>query len=201
MLKPGNEHLESLRDGRVIYLCSERIEDIATHPAFRNAAHTVTALYDMKADLAHRETITYQEDGRHHSIYYLRLKMRDDLQRRMLGHCIIADLTSSMFGHSPDHVASFVTGMAMKLDELKPPYGYPDHLLTYYWHIRDHDLYTVYAVLPPQATRDPAFYQQKNRPVPTLCVVREEKDDVVSRGVKMLAPVRAPPCRRAKKAG
>src|SRR2546425_1268266 len=36
MLKTGKEHVESLRDGRVVYLGSERIEDITTHPAFRN---------------------------------------------------------------------------------------------------------------------------------------------------------------------
>jgi 4-hydroxyphenylacetate 3-monooxygenase len=50
MLRTGNEHLESLRDGRVIYIGSERVDDVTCHPAFRNAAQTVAALYDMKAD-------------------------------------------------------------------------------------------------------------------------------------------------------
>ena len=40
--------------------------------------------------------------------------------------------------------------MAMKVEELQPPHGQPDHLLAYYRHIRDNDLYTVYAVLPPR---------------------------------------------------
>jgi len=46
----------------------------------------------------------------------LRARSRDDLQRRMIGHQRIADFTHGMFGRSPDHVASFVTGMAMKPD-------------------------------------------------------------------------------------
>ena len=50
MLKTGQEHLESLQDGRVVYIGSERVEDVTTHPAFRNAARTVAAIYDMKAD-------------------------------------------------------------------------------------------------------------------------------------------------------
>jgi len=83
MLKTGKEHLESLRDGRVIYLGSERIEDVTTHPAFRNAARTVAALYNLKADPAQHETMTYEEDGGRHSIYYLRPKTRDDLQERI----------------------------------------------------------------------------------------------------------------------
>jgi hypothetical protein len=56
-----------------------------------------------------------------------------------------------MFGRSPDHVASFVTGMAMKPDALPAPCAHADNLMGYYRHIRDHDTYVVYAVVPPQA--------------------------------------------------
>ena len=187
MLRTGQEHLESLRDGRVIYIGNERVDDVTRHPAFRNAAQTVAALYDQKADLARRDDMTYEEDGGRHSIYFLRARSRDDLQRRMIGHRQIADQTYGMFGRSPDHVASFVTGMAMKLDELKAPHANPDNLLRYYRHIRDNDIYVVYAVLPPQAARNPEFYQRQNLPVPTLRVVREDDSGVVITGMKMLA--------------
>lgn len=187
MLRTGKEHLESLRDGRVIYIGDERVEDVTRHPAFRNAAGTIAALYDMKSDAAHRDELTYEEDGGRHSIYFLRPRTRKDLQRRMLGHRSIADFTYGMFGRSPDHVASFVAGMAMKADELKQPCGNPDNLLAYYAHIRDGDIYTVYAVLPPQAARSPEFYHRQNIPVPTLRVVREEDDGAVISGMKMLA--------------
>ena len=80
MLKTGKEHVESLRDGRVVYLGSERIDDVTTHPAFRNAVRTAAMLYDTKADPAQRETMTYEEDGGRHFIYYLRPQTRDDLQ-------------------------------------------------------------------------------------------------------------------------
>ena len=187
MLRTGQEHLESLRDGRIVYIAAERIDDVTSHPAFRNAARTVAALYDMKADPANREALTYEEDGGRHSIYFLRARSRDDLQRRMIGHKQIADFTHGMFGRSPDHVASFVTGMAMKPDELKAPHGNPDNLLAYYRYARDHDLYTAYAVVPPQAARNPEFYQRQNLPIPTLEVVREDDDGVVISGMKMLA--------------
>src|SRR5439155_1511750 len=111
MLRTGKEHLETLRDGRVVYIGSERVDDVTRHPAFCNAAATVAAIYDLKAAPEHRATMSYEEDGGRHSIYFLRARTRDDLQRRMLGHRMIADLTFGMFGRSPDHVASFVTGM------------------------------------------------------------------------------------------
>ena len=187
MLRTGKEHLESIRDGRVVYIGSERVDDVTRHPAFRNAAQTVAALYDMKADPALRDEMTFEEDGGRHAIYFLRPRSRDDLQRRMIGHRRIADFTYGMFGRSPDHVASFVTGMAMKPDALKAPCGRPDNLIAYYRHIRDNDTYAVYAVVPPQAARNPEFYHRQNIPVPTLRVVREDNSGVVISGMKMLA--------------
>ena len=187
MLRGGKEHLESMRDGRVVYVGNEKIDDVTSHPAFRNAAQTVAALYDMKSDPALRDELTYEEDGGRHSIYFLRARSRDDLQRRMIGHRRIADFTYGMFGRSPDHVASFVAGMAMNLDALKSPCANPDNVLRYYKYARDNDLYIAYAVLPPQAARDPDFYARQNLPIPTLRVVREEDDGVVISGMKMLA--------------
>src|SRR5262245_51418773 len=34
----GAQYLESLRDGREVYIYGERVEDVTTHPAFRNSA-------------------------------------------------------------------------------------------------------------------------------------------------------------------
>ncbi len=154
---------------------------------FRAAAQTVAGIYDLKGDPAHRDTMTYEEDGGRHSIYFLKPKTREDLQKRSDGHRRIAEFTYGMFGRSPDHVASFVTGMAMKPDALPKPHAYADHLQKYYRHIRDNDVYVVYAVVPPQAARNPEFYHKKNIPVPTLRVVREDDDGVVISGMKMLA--------------
>jgi 4-hydroxyphenylacetate 3-monooxygenase len=185
MLKSGNEHLESLRDGRVVYIGSERVADVTTHPAFRNAARTVASIYDMK--LAEREAMSFEQDGERFSIYFLQPKTREDLARRTRGHRMIAELTYGMFGRSPDHVASFVTGMAMKPEELKAPCGRPGNLLNFYRDIARTDAYVVYAVVPPQAARNPEFYQRQNIPIPTLSVVREEDDGLVISGMKMLA--------------
>src|SRR6202007_1308488 len=63
MLRTGREHLETLRDGRVVYVGGERIDDVTRHPAFREAARTVAGIYDLKADPAHRAGLTYEEEG------------------------------------------------------------------------------------------------------------------------------------------
>ena len=35
MLETGKQHLEGLRDGRVVYIGGEQVADVTTHPAFR----------------------------------------------------------------------------------------------------------------------------------------------------------------------
>ncbi|MEX2319386.1 MAG: 4-hydroxyphenylacetate 3-hydroxylase N-terminal domain-containing protein, partial [Bauldia sp.] len=42
----GAEYLESLNDGREVYIYGERVKDVTTHPAFRNTARMAARLYD-----------------------------------------------------------------------------------------------------------------------------------------------------------
>ncbi len=181
MLKTGAEHLESLRDGRVVYIGGEKVDDVTTHPAFRNAARSMAAIYDMKAA---SPEFSFEEKGRKYSAYFLRAKTREDLAKRTRVHRAIADLSHGLLGRSPDHVSSFVTGMAMN----PLVFGkYADNLTRYYEHMRKEDVYGVYAVIPPQAARNPEFYVRRSMPIPTLRVVREDDDGVVISGMKMLA--------------
>ncbi|MDO9218389.1 MAG: 4-hydroxyphenylacetate 3-hydroxylase N-terminal domain-containing protein [Lacisediminimonas sp.] len=187
MLRTGAQHLESLRDGRVVYIGNERVEDVTTHPAFREAAKTVAHLFDMKADPT-RTDLWYEEEGERYAMYYLRPKTREDLKARTMAHLRIAEATLGMFGRSPDHVPSYITGMTAHpeiFDEGRKGFG--QNLLNYYDYLRKNDLYASYAVLPPQAMRNPELFQRENRPVPSLRVVREDDDGVVITGMKMLA--------------
>ena len=181
MLKTGAEHLKSLRDGRVVYIGGERVDDVTTHPAFRNGARSMAAIYDLKAS---DPSYSFEEGGARYSAYFLRARSRGDLEKRTALHRAIADLSHGLLGRSPDHVSSFVTGMATH----PAVFGrYADNLTRYYEHMRREDVYGVYAVIPPQAARNPEFYVKQNLPIPTLRVVREDDDGVVISGMKMLA--------------
>ena len=112
MLKSGAAHLESLRDGRVVYIGSERVDDVTTHPAFRNAARSIAAIYDMKRAPEHLAASTFEENGKRYAAYYLRARTKADLEQRLALHRRIANLSYGMLGRSPDHVSSFVAGMS-----------------------------------------------------------------------------------------
>lgn len=68
MLLTGKQKLERLRDGRTIYVGSEKVTDVTTHPAFRGGAQTIAELDDMKADPAKRELLSFEEDGDFYSL-------------------------------------------------------------------------------------------------------------------------------------
>ena len=42
----GAEYLESIRDGREIWIYGEKVKHVTTHPAFRNTARMLARLYD-----------------------------------------------------------------------------------------------------------------------------------------------------------
>lgn len=185
MLKTGKQYLEGLRDGRVVYIGGEQVDDVTTHPAFRNAAQTIADFYDYKADPANRDTMAYtDEDGELVSMYYKKAKTREELQARSTAHQRLAEQSYGFLGRSPDYIASFVTGMA-----LRPEYfeDRSDNLLSIYDHMRKNDTYAAHAIVSPQAVRDPKYYQQKGSESPCCRVVREEEDGVVVSGMKMLA--------------
>ena len=95
MLRTGKEHIERLQDGRIVYIGNERVDDVTTHPAFRDAAQTVAAIYDMKADPTNRAIMSFTEDGDVFSMYYLQARTPEDLRRRMRAHRMIAVPRSS----------------------------------------------------------------------------------------------------------
>jgi 4-hydroxyphenylacetate 3-monooxygenase len=188
MLLSGKQKLERLRDGRTVYVGSEKVTDVTTHPAFRRGAQTIAELYDMKADPAKRELLSFEEDGDRYSLYWLRCRNREDLSRRMHAIKAIAEFTYGLIGRSPDHVAGLVTGMATRhalLNELRAGFG--DNLLKYYRHARKNDLYLCFAVVPPTGLRSTELFPGQEREDPSLQVVEEDGEGVTISGMKMLA--------------
>src|SRR5262249_59231382 len=58
----GAEYLESLGDGREVYVYGERVADVTAHPAFRNAARSIARLYDALHDAKTKDLLTCETD-------------------------------------------------------------------------------------------------------------------------------------------
>ena len=177
-----------MRDGRAVYIGAERVDDVTAHPAFREGAKTIAALYDAKADPAKRDLFAFEEDGEPISLYWLRCRNRDDLTRRMRCCKAIADMTYGFVGRSPDQVSGLVTGLAMNaglLDGLHQGFG--QNLLRYYEFARKNDLYLSFAVTPASGRKSADLFPGQQRDDPNLQVVAEDDFGVTVSGMKMLA--------------
>ena len=82
MLRSGKDYLEALKDGRDLYIGGERVDDVTTHPAFQGAAQTFASLFDMKADPANADVMSFEDNGERFAMYYLMPRSADDSPHR-----------------------------------------------------------------------------------------------------------------------
>ena len=59
-LRTGAQYLADIgNDGRQVIYDGEIVRDVTTHPAFSGAARSIAGLWDIAADPANRELMTY----------------------------------------------------------------------------------------------------------------------------------------------
>jgi 4-hydroxyphenylacetate 3-monooxygenase len=187
MLRTGSDYLNALRDGRRIYIGSELVRDVTTHPAFRNAARSFSEIYDRKRLPEHVEVMSYEENGERCSSWYLKPKNHDDLRKRSETHRRVAEWTYGLLGRSPDHVASFVVGLVLNPELFEANRkGCGDNLQAYYDELRRRDLFACYVVIVPQGARNPELYHREGMRVPSLQITATTERGIILNGVKML---------------
>jgi len=187
MLLTGKEYLESIRDGRKVYIGSELVEDVTAHPAFRNAAKSFAGIYDRKRAPENRDVMVCEEDGDTFSTYYMLPRTREDLLRRFETHRRIASWTHGLLGRSPDNFPSYVSGLAMDpamFDRIRKGFG--DNIRNYHRHMRKNDIFASHTVTNPQGWRTANPAASAKRTSPTLRVVAEDDRGVTINGLKML---------------
>ncbi len=186
-VKDGERHLASLRDGRQVYLEGREIQDVTTHPAFRNAVRSAAALYDFQALPSNQELMTFESPtgGVRVNRAWQLPGSYDELVQRRRALVQWAKVHCGFMGRSPDHVASALAGQVMGLDVFErynPEYA--GNLRDYYQYVRDNDLYLTYVIINPQGNRSKEPSHQREDLL--LRVVDEDAQGITVRGAKML---------------
>lgn len=187
MVKNGNQHLETLRDGREVYIDGQRVDNHVDHPAFRQAIRSSATLYDYQADPANLERMTFTSPtsgAQVNRMWQLPTSYGELVDRRKALESW-AELTCGFLGRSPDHVASCISGMVMGLDVFERyDTKRAKALWDYYEYARDRDLYLTYVIVNPQADRGKDPGQQAEGLVAS--VVDEDAEGITIKGAKML---------------
>ena len=190
-LRTGADYLRQIADdGRHVYIDGALVRDVPNHPAFRGAAASIARLYDIAADPALREEMTFASPATGAPVLrcYHVPKTREDLAARRAMMTRWAEASFGLMGRTPDHVASFLAGYAAKpsvFTDLAGPAA-AARMQAFHARARDQHLYISYAIVPPQIDRSKPAHQQAD-PFMHAGVVRERDDGIVLRGAQQLA--------------
>ncbi len=142
-IRTGEQLLQSLRDGRQLFIDGERIEDVTTDPRLAAAARSLAQLYDMQHDpaLVERMTFLSPASGARVGLSFIEPRSVDDLIRRRDMVTIWAEATCGMFGRSPDYMNIFITSFASAAEEFgKKDKRFAENIRGYHEHIRENDI-------------------------------------------------------------
>ena len=153
MARTGKQYIDSLRDGRQVYLDGELTTDVVDHPAYRNTVKTIAGLYDFQAAPENLDLMTFESptSGERVNRCWQLPQSHAELVARRKSMEAWAERTYGYLGRSPDHVASSLAGMMMRLDLFKA-HGEEraTALAEYYRYVRDNDLFVTYTITNPQ---------------------------------------------------
>jgi 4-hydroxyphenylacetate 3-monooxygenase len=184
----GEEYLESLRDGREIWIYGERVKDVTTHPAFRNSARSIARLYDALHDPETQPTLTSPTDtgngGFTHNFYKAPYSTDDLLASR---EAIVGwqRLVYGFMGRTPDYKSSFLGTLGANADFYEP---YADNARRWYRAAQERVLFVNHAIVHPPIDRGRPADQ-----IADICVHVEDETDngLIVSGAKVVATASA----------
>ena len=188
MPKNGTQHLDSLRDGREIFINGESVDDVTTHPAFRNSTRSMASLYDFQAAPENLERMTFESpsNGERVNRQWQLPTTYEELVTRRQAIEAWNEVHYGFMGRAPDHVASTLAGFMMGIDLLE---GHDPKragaLRDYYAFVRDNDHYVTYVIVNPQGDRSKATSEQGEE-FHTVGIVDEDNEGITVKGAKML---------------
>jgi 4-hydroxyphenylacetate 3-monooxygenase len=180
----GDEYIESIRDGREVYLYGDRIKDVTTHPAFRNSVRMTARLYDALHDPKTRGVLTCPTDtgnGGYTMRFFRAARSAKDLVADRDAIAAWARLTYGWMGRSPDYKASFLGTLGANAGFYDP---FQDNARRWYRESQERVLYWNHAIVHPPVDR--------NRPpdevADVFVHVEEERDNgLIVSGAKVVA--------------
>ena len=180
----GAEYLESLRDGREVYIYGERVKDVTTHPAFRNAAASIALLYDALHDEKSKNALTSPTDtgsGGYTMKFFKAAHSREDVVAQRDAIAAWARISYGWLGRSPDYKAAFLNTLGANADF----YGkFADNARAWHKRAQEAVLYLNHALVNPPIDRNKPAEQVKD----VYITIQKETDaGIYVSGAKVVA--------------
>ena len=205
----GERYIQSLRDGREVWLDGVRVDDVTTHPAFSGMVHEMARIYDLQYTDEYRDLMTFEspETGNRISYSYSLPRTYEELMARKRNSEIWMQESFGQLGRTPDFCSSIVCGWydaRHELDKYTPKLA--GNAERFHRWAAENDVAMTHAIGDPQVDRrSPTMGENisPNNPwtgvggyvmenpdddeATALHVVKETRDGIVLRGAKQLA--------------
>jgi aromatic ring hydroxylase len=180
----GAEYLQSLDDGRTVYLYGERVKDVSTHPAFRNTARMTARLYDAMHDPQRQSKLITPTDtgnGGFTHPFFKAPRSREDLVASRDAIAEWSRLSYGWMGRSPDYKASFLATLGANADFYDP---FQENARRWYRYSQERMPFMNHAIAHPPVDRD----RPANEIADVCCHVEKETDaGLIISGAKVVA--------------
>jgi 4-hydroxyphenylacetate 3-monooxygenase len=181
-IRRGEEYLESLRDGRCLWLMGQRVKDVTTHPALAGCARSVADVYDLQYDAAHQELLTMPSPttGQPVSLAYLLPQSVDDLARQRHMYEFLVRQAGGLAARLPQHLATVAIGLYDVRDLLgEADPAFAERVARYFEYCREND-YSIATIFS-----DPLHHRNHSTShSEPLRVVATHADGIVVRGAR-----------------
>jgi 4-hydroxyphenylacetate 3-monooxygenase len=158
----GDEYLESLDDGREVWFGGERVDNVTTHPAFRNSTRMVARLYDALHDDTKNQKLVVPTDTGNGGVthpYFKAPYSIADLQTGADACAEWARLTYGWLGRSPDYKAGFLSTLGSNTEYYSP---FQENARRWYKEGQEKVLYFNHAIVNPPVDRNRAMEDVKD---------------------------------------
>lgn len=178
----GEEYLESLRDGREVFIEGEKVKDVTEHPAFRNSARSIARLYDAMHDPDQSEKLLgVDRFGITTHKFFMPSYSADELYSARDAIAVWARLSYGFMGRSPDYKAAFMATLGAAPEFYSP---FEANAQAWYRRYAEQVLFLNHVLINPPIDRNKAVHEVEDV---YLHAVKERDDGIVVRGTKMLA--------------
>jgi len=180
----GAEYLESLRDGREVYIYGERVADVTTHPAFRNTARSLARLYDALHDPKRKDVLTSPTDtgsGGYTHKFFRVARSREEVVAQRNAIAEWARMSYGLMGRSPDYKAALMNTLGANHQF----YGkFAANAKAWHKRAQDHVLFMNHAIVNPPVDRSKPADQVKD----VFITIQKETDaGIYVSGAKVVA--------------
>ena len=178
------EYLDSLRDGREVYIYGERVKDVTTHPAFRNTARMTARLYGALYDDNRKPKLLLPTDTGSGGMTHAFFKAPRSGADLLAGRDAIAEwarITYGWVGRAPDYKASFLATLGANSAFYAP---YQENAKRWYTYSQERVPFINHAIIHPPVDRD-----RPPNEVADVCVHVEKETDagLIVSGAKVVA--------------